>query len=91
MRDVMLKAQELAQAILDSSIYQRMHTAEMQMTGDEGATKAIAAFMEKRQAVEKLLGVDLPDDIVDQVVKGVKGKMTADKLGGAVDALKKLF
>ena len=43
------------------------------------------------KAVEKLLGVDLPDDIVDQVVKGVKGKMTADKLGGAVDALKKLF
>ena len=43
------------------------------------------------KAVEKLLGVDLPDDIVDQVVKGVKGKMTADKLGGAVDALKKLL
>ena len=43
------------------------------------------------KAVEKLLGVDLPDDIVDQVVKGVKGKMTADKLGGAVDVLKKLF
>ena len=43
------------------------------------------------KAVEKLLGVDLPDDIVDQVVKGVKGKMTADKLGGAVAALKKLF
>ena len=43
------------------------------------------------KAVEKLLGVDLPDDIVDQGVKGVKGKMTADKLGGAVDVLKKLF
>ena len=43
------------------------------------------------KAVETVLGVDLPDDIVDQVVKGVKGKMTADKLGGAVDALKKLF
>lgn len=61
MRDVMLKAQELAQAILDSSIYQRMHTAEMQMTGDEGATQAIAAFMEKRQAVEKLLGEENVD------------------------------
>ena len=43
------------------------------------------------KALEGVLGVDLPDDIVDQVVKGVKGKMTADKLGGAVDALKKLF
>lgn len=43
------------------------------------------------KTVEKLLGVDLPDDVVDQVVKGVKGKLTADKLSGAADALKKLF
>ena len=55
--------------------------------------KALQAQFKKDpvKAVEKLLGVDLPDDIVDQVVKGVKGKMTADKLGGAVDVLKKLF
>lgn len=70
MRDVMLKAQELAQAILDSSIYQRMHTAEMQMTGDEGATQAIATFMEKRQAVEKLLG----EENVDRDALAAAGK-----------------
>lgn len=56
MRNVMLKAQELAQAIVESSIYQRMQAAESQVTTDEGASKAIAAFMEKRQAVEALLG-----------------------------------
>ena len=56
MRNVMLKAQELAQAIVESSIYQRMNAAESQVTTDEGASKAIAAFMEKRQAVEALLG-----------------------------------
>ena len=58
MRNVMLKAQELAQAIVESSIYQRMQAAESQVTTDEGASKAITEFMEKRQAVEALLGQD---------------------------------
>lgn len=43
------------------------------------------------KAVEGVLGVDIPDGAVDQVVAGVKAKMTGDKVGGAVDAIKKLF
>lgn len=43
------------------------------------------------QAVEKLLGVDLPDDMIEKVVAGVKAKLTGDKLSGAADSLKKLF
>ena len=43
------------------------------------------------KAVEKLMGVDLPDDVVEKIVDGVKAKMTADKLSGGLDALKKLF
>jgi len=43
------------------------------------------------KAVEKLLGVDLPDDMVEKIVDGVKAKMTADKLSDGLDALKKLF
>ena len=43
------------------------------------------------KALEKVLGVDLPDDIMEKVVDGVKAKMTADKLSDAVGALKKLF
>lgn len=43
------------------------------------------------KAIEKLLGVDIPDGAVDKVVDGVKAKLTADKLSGAADALKKLF
>lgn len=42
-------------------------------------------------AVEKVLGVDLPNELVEQVVKGVKAKITGDKLSDTVDALKKLF
>ena len=55
MREVMQKAQELAEAIVESSVYQRMHTAELQVNKDEEAVKAVAAFVEKRQAVENVL------------------------------------
>lgn len=43
------------------------------------------------KAVESVLGVDLPDDIVKKIVDGVKAKISVDKVSGAVDALKKLF
>lgn len=42
-------------------------------------------------AVEKVLGVDLPDDLVDKVIDGVKAKIAGDKLGDALGKLKKLF
>ena len=43
------------------------------------------------KAVETLLGVDLPDDVVNKVVDCVKAKLAADKVSGGLDALKKLF
>ena len=46
---------------------------------------------EPTKAVEKLLGVDLPDDLIEKIVAGVKAKLTADKVSGALGALKKLF
>ena len=55
MREVMQKAQELAEAIVESSVYQRMHAAELQVNKDEAAGKAVAEFVEKRQAVETVL------------------------------------
>ncbi len=53
-------------------------------------------FQEKFQkdpvkALEDVLGVDLPDDVINQGIAGVKTKLTADKAAGAVDAIKKLF
>lgn len=43
------------------------------------------------KALEKLLGVDLPDDIMEKVVAGVKAKISIDDLSDAVGLLKKLF
>ena len=43
------------------------------------------------KALEKVLGVDLPDDVINGVVAGVKAKLASDKISGALGALKKLF
>lgn len=43
------------------------------------------------KAIEKVLGVDLPDDAVEKVIDGVKAKMTADKAADALGAIKGLF
>lgn len=41
--------------------------------------------------VEKVLGVDLPDDIINQVVKGVQGKISLDSASGLLNSVKGLF
>ena len=55
MRDVMMKAQELAQAILETGYYQKMQGLENQLSADETATALIADFVEKRSAFEALM------------------------------------
>ena len=43
------------------------------------------------KTVEKLAGVDLPDDQLKPLVTGIKAKLAAGDLGGKLDGLKKLF
>ena len=43
------------------------------------------------KVVEELVGIDLPDELIEKVVDGVKAKITVDKLGDALDALGGLF
>lgn len=43
------------------------------------------------KAIEKVIGVDLPDDLIEKIVDGVKAKLSADTISGALGALKKLF
>lgn len=43
------------------------------------------------KVIEKFLGVDLPDEIVEKVIDGVKAKITLDKVSDVADALKGLF
>ena len=43
------------------------------------------------KAVEKVLGVALPDDVIEKIVDGVKAKVNLDKASDALGKLKKLF
>ena len=43
------------------------------------------------KAIESVLGVDIPDGVANQVIDGVKAKVSVDKLGGIADTVKGLF
>ena len=43
------------------------------------------------KTIEKLVGVDLPDEKLQPLVNGIKAKLAASDLGSKLDGLKKLF
>ena len=43
------------------------------------------------KVIEKMIGVDLPDDIVMEIIDGVKAKLTIDDASKVVDTLKGIF
>ena len=43
------------------------------------------------KVIEELVGMDLPDDLVNDLIKGIKAKITVDKVGGALEGLGKLL
>ncbi len=51
--------------------------------------KKIGEKFEKNpvSVIEELIGVDLPDDQVNQIIDAVKAKISLDKLGGALGGL----
>ena len=67
MREVMTKAQELAEAILDSDIYQKMKEQENNVRKNPEAAKAMGDMIEKRQRVETVLSsADMdPDELAE--------------------------
>lgn len=70
-------------------IKEQITQAVDKITKDE---KLLEQFQkEPVKTVEKVLGVKLPADVVDKIVAGVKGKVSLNKAGAAVSALKKLF
>ena len=57
------------------------------------ADKTLQAQFKKDpvKAVEKLLGVDLPDDVIEKVVAGVKTKLSLEDVSDIVGNLKKFL
>ena len=67
MRNVMMKAQELAEAILDNEVYQKMKQQENEVKRDPDAAKALGDMIEKRNRVETILSsTDMkPDELAE--------------------------
>ena len=57
------------------------------------ADKKLMEKFEKNpvKVIEELLGVDLPDDLVNSIIDGVKAKINLEKVGDALGALGSLF
>lgn len=70
-------------------IKEKIESVVKKLLGD----KNLMAKFEKNpvKVIEELLGVDLPDDLVNQVIDGVKAKINLEKVGDALDALSGLF
>jgi len=43
------------------------------------------------KTIEKLLNIDLPDDMLESIVQGVKAKIDLDKVGDVLNKLGGLF
>lgn len=70
-------------------IKQKIEELVKKISGD----KALQAEFAKEpvKAVEKLLGIDLPDEQINKIVDGVKAKLSLDKAADALGALGGLF
>jgi uncharacterized protein YqeY len=57
------------------------------------ADKTLMARFEKNPAsvIEEYIGVDLPDDQVNQVVEAIKAKIKLDQVGNVLGGLGSLF
>lgn len=55
--------------------------------------KSLLANFEKDpvKTVEGIVGKDLPDDVINQVVDGVKSKIGGNVITKGLDAIKKIF
>ena len=67
MRNVMMKAQELAEAILESEVYKKMKQQENEVRRDPDAAKALGDMIEKRNRVETILSSNdmKPDELAE--------------------------
>ena len=88
LNNVMQKAQALAEAILESEIYQDMKAAESRYVRDEEAINLTAAVQEKRNAVQELLTANDMDH--DALAKAGEALEAAEEAMGACKAVSEL-
>ena len=67
------------------NIKEKIEEAVKKLTSDK---ELMAKFQKNPVAVvEELIGVDLPDDQINQVIDGIKAKIAVDNIGGMLGGL----
>lgn len=91
MKNVLDQAEKLASSILDSDEFISMRIAEQAVTKDAEATRLIADFIEKRQAVEQMLSennldqgaLSLAGDAMETAQKTMNANLLIQKMQAA--------
>ncbi len=66
-------------------IKEKIEELVKKITSDE---QLLASFKKDPiKAVEKLIGIDLPDDQIKSIVDGIKAKIAIDDIGDVIDNL----
>ena len=64
-----------------------------EIVGKIKSSKNLAERFEKEpvKLIEELVGVDLPDDVIEKIIDGVKAKISVDDIKSKLGGLGKLF
>lgn len=80
MRNVMMKAQELGMAILESELYKRSKELEEKMMADPEASQLLSNYMEKQNKVNEVLGDQMDPEVLAAI--GEELEAARDALNG---------
>lgn len=72
-----------------NEIKEKIEELAQKIISDKAITKAFNK--NPVEVVEKLLGIDLPDAQIQQIIEGIKAKIDLDKVGGIGGIFGKLF
>lgn len=70
-------------------IKEQINSVVEKVTKDEAFKEQFTK--EPIKAVESVIGVDLPDDVINNVIEGVKAKISVNKIGDALGSIKGIF
>jgi len=89
MRDVMMKAQELAETIADSELYLKMKQAEGAVRRDEEASGLLDDMIAKRQRVENILSsADMKPEVLAEASLAMEAAEKRMNENARIQALK---
>lgn len=74
---------------MEKIILEKVNEVVDKLKADESLQKEFVK--EPVKTLEKILNVDLPDDVIEKIVDAVKAQLTMDDIGDLLSAAKKIF